>query len=490
MNGLEMTRRCIETVLTHSRDFELILTNNGATDGTGDYFNSLARDNSNIRVIYNPRNVGFRAAHNRALELSQGDYFVLLNNDCVVPEGWLESLTIPFNLSPLAALACPSGGCTHLDHEFKGNPGPMDYVEGACLMCRSEVVHKLGLFSDYLYFAYGEDSDLSLRCRRAGYSIHQVGFHVEHIRGATAKSIPLIPIIQEANHHTLRHKWGHYLKVRKMDYPIIVKRRAAIGDVLLTTPVIRALKKLNPRSPIHVWTDFPELFARNPYVASASKTRQALPEAKLINLDMAYENLPETHIVEAYSRAAGVEKVDRKLEIHPSNQDHIFAREHLKNKSLYVAIFPGPTTWAGKNWPVQNWNEVVRWIRGRGYKVVVIGSTDGAVERDIDLANKTTIHQTAAVLALCERLITLDSLPLHLAQAVECPVVGLFGATHPDYIVTDYTTAIGITADGSKASCAGERHRTVGSVMVPCNGECMKTITPQRVIDVLQNLLP
>jgi glycosyltransferase involved in cell wall biosynthesis len=50
LNRLDATRACIEAVFRHSKNFDLVLINNASTDGTGDYFDQLARDYPNVTV--------------------------------------------------------------------------------------------------------------------------------------------------------------------------------------------------------------------------------------------------------------------------------------------------------------------------------------------------------------------------------------------------------------------------------------------------------
>jgi O-antigen biosynthesis protein len=93
-NQLEFSRQCVRALLHHTRSpWELIVVNNGSTDGTGDYLAGL-QDASPVpvTVIANSINRGFPAAINQGLHEARGEYLVLLNNDVVVTDGWLEQL--------------------------------------------------------------------------------------------------------------------------------------------------------------------------------------------------------------------------------------------------------------------------------------------------------------------------------------------------------------------------------------------------------------
>jgi len=91
---LEFTRSCLAALVRHTRPpWELIVIDNGSTDGTGTYLAGV-QDVAPMPVIvvHNERNVGFPAAINQGLKAARGDYLVLMNNDAVVTNGWLDQL--------------------------------------------------------------------------------------------------------------------------------------------------------------------------------------------------------------------------------------------------------------------------------------------------------------------------------------------------------------------------------------------------------------
>ena len=93
-NQLEFTRQCITALKNHTRPpWELIAIDNGSTDGTGVYLAGV-RDLAGVPVtiVSNATNRGFPAAINQGLHLSRGEYLVLLNNDVIVTDGWLDQL--------------------------------------------------------------------------------------------------------------------------------------------------------------------------------------------------------------------------------------------------------------------------------------------------------------------------------------------------------------------------------------------------------------
>ena len=92
--------------------WELIATDNGSTDGTASYLAGV-RDMAAapVTIITNPKNVGFPAAVNQGLRAARGEYLVLLNNDVVVTDGWLDQLIALVNAKTERALGGgPDGG--------------------------------------------------------------------------------------------------------------------------------------------------------------------------------------------------------------------------------------------------------------------------------------------------------------------------------------------------------------------------------------------
>ena len=115
-NQLEFTKQCIAALKEHTRPaWELIVIDNGSTDGTALYLEG-ARDMAAVPVtlVSNATNLGFPAAINQGLQLARGEYLVLLNNDVVVTDGWLDQLI---------ALASAKRDFTAEHAETKAAPG-------------------------------------------------------------------------------------------------------------------------------------------------------------------------------------------------------------------------------------------------------------------------------------------------------------------------------------------------------------------------------
>ena len=77
----------------HAAPWEMIVVDNGSSDGTAAYLAGVQDAVPvPVTVVSNARNLGFPAAINQGLKAARGDYLVLLNNDAVVTDAWLDQL--------------------------------------------------------------------------------------------------------------------------------------------------------------------------------------------------------------------------------------------------------------------------------------------------------------------------------------------------------------------------------------------------------------
>lgn len=221
--NVKMTDRCLGAVWTNSEfsegDYELILTANGCPENAK-MMQSLVKfpPCRKITAVVNEKNEGFISPNIHALSLAEGEYFVMLNSDTVVPWGWLEALRQPFLDDPKCAIS-GAQGCA-LNDDFLGHPSKnVEYIEGSCLMIRTAFARQIGLFDRKLVGAYGEDADLSLRVRQMGHTIHTVPIDIKHLGGATSSMVPQANAWLTKNLAYLKTKWADYLKTRTFHAP-------------------------------------------------------------------------------------------------------------------------------------------------------------------------------------------------------------------------------------------------------------------------------
>lgn len=199
---------------TEGLDAEVIVADNASTDGSPEM---LAAEFPDVRRISLDRNYGFTGGYNRALAQVEAEYFVLINSDIEVPQGWLKPLTDWMDTHPHCGACGPK--LLSYDHrdrfEYAGAAGglldrygypfcrgrilqkvekdegqydtPEDvfWVSGACLLVRSKLWKKLGGLDDR-FFAHMEEIDLCWRMQLSGYTVTVVPeSFVYHIGGGT-----------------------------------------------------------------------------------------------------------------------------------------------------------------------------------------------------------------------------------------------------------------------------------------------------------------
>lgn len=207
-NGLEDTKRCLDSVLRHTPDdvAEIVVVDNGSTDGTPEYLRSLPR----IRTLFNSENLGFVRGNNVALRLVDGEQdVILLNNDTLIHDpSWIEKLRqSAYRATDIGIVGCrirrlDTGMLQHAgtyvpDRTFWGQQigaGEKDInqcnadsdVEGvvfACVYLKAAMRARIGML-DEDYFSYFEDTDYCFKAREAGFRTINCGSltieHIEH----------------------------------------------------------------------------------------------------------------------------------------------------------------------------------------------------------------------------------------------------------------------------------------------------------------------
>ncbi len=216
--ALDHAKNCISSVLNGGGDFDLILHANANLEALR-YFCGikLGFPRIYIRVFSSVENEGFIPPNVRALEITETPLFVMLNDDCIVPAGWMDKISAVFKQYPNAAVVGPIG--RRLRDDFIGGVAgePIEYIEGCCLAVRTDLAKAHGLFDPEIKFAYTEDADLCLRMQQLGHTIHLADFPIIHRGGTTSRHVPEVRAFFIKNHEYMRTKWAHYLQTRKFN---------------------------------------------------------------------------------------------------------------------------------------------------------------------------------------------------------------------------------------------------------------------------------
>ena len=240
-NGLDLTLRCLDSLRaqgTEGLDVDLVVVDNGSHDGTAE---ALARVRD-VHLVALPRNTGFAGGVNAGIRATTGDVVVLLNNDAVAEPGLLRSLVAPFRESPIAGAArvgattgrvllsgtfapagpgqpdalvghdgarwvrVDQGGVTLVNSTgnevtVSGNGRDRDWLapadgpeapaevfgfNGGCAALSRAALQDVGPL-DESFFMYYEDTELSWRLRRRGWTVRHVpGARTVHDHAASS----------------------------------------------------------------------------------------------------------------------------------------------------------------------------------------------------------------------------------------------------------------------------------------------------------------
>ncbi|MCS7316282.1 MAG: glycosyltransferase family 2 protein [Bryobacterales bacterium] len=209
----ELLRDCLRSLARqHGVGFEVILVDNGSRDGSVEMAEAeFGRTGLfPLHIVRNARNVGFCRANNQGIAASRSEFVALLNNDAEAAPGWLAALRRAFDYgADVGMAACKIllkreperidkvGHLIYLDGQNRGRgTGELDrgqyqrveevlWPDGCAAMYRRRMLEEIGGF-DEDFFAYGDDAELGLRARLAGWRcLYIPDAVVWHHRGAT-----------------------------------------------------------------------------------------------------------------------------------------------------------------------------------------------------------------------------------------------------------------------------------------------------------------
>lgn len=215
-NGEKLLPQFLPSVVQYSQQegVEIIIADNGSSDQS----EAIVREQfPETRWLQLDQNYGFARGYNEALKQIDAKYYILLNSDVEVTEGWLKHLIEPLESDSNLAAIQPKILSWHHKNEFEyggaaggfidklgypfcqgrvlnqvekdegqyNEPTRIFWASGACFAVRSTLFHKLGGF-DSDFWAHMEEIDLCWRLKNAGFQIQYTPYsQVYHLGGGS-----------------------------------------------------------------------------------------------------------------------------------------------------------------------------------------------------------------------------------------------------------------------------------------------------------------
>ncbi|NQW53309.1 MAG: glycosyltransferase family 2 protein [Rhodospirillales bacterium] len=227
-NAVEETLDCLESIAWNtSVPHTVTIIDDKSGDTTRMQLRSYVRGKPWIRLIENEENLGYTKSANIGMSRSSAEWVVLLNSDTIVTPGWLEGMFEAVEAHPKAAMIGPVSNAASWQsvpelHDVKGgwssNPlpegvrpedvsrlvnilSPKQFPEatllnGFCTLMKREVIEQVGYLDEVAFpMGYGEENDLCLRVRKAGYTLvvadHVYIYHVKSASFGSARRAEL-----------------------------------------------------------------------------------------------------------------------------------------------------------------------------------------------------------------------------------------------------------------------------------------------------------
>lgn len=204
----DFLRACLESLYenTHQTSFEVIVVNNGSSDGTHEL---LTSSYPHVILIENEKNLGYTRPMNQALRAGHGDFLLQLNPDTIILPGALDLLLNFMKEHSSVGICGPKvlnqnrtlqGPCKRgearpwavisyflgasklfpkskffggylLNYLNEDQSNPVAGVSGSCMLIRRKVIDEIG-YLDETYFAFQEDADFCFRARQSGWEVY------------------------------------------------------------------------------------------------------------------------------------------------------------------------------------------------------------------------------------------------------------------------------------------------------------------------------
>ncbi len=188
-NQIQFSKQCIESILAYTKiSYEIIVVDNASIDDT---VNLISHNYPEIKLIKNDKNLGFPIAVNQGINKALGDYVLILNNDTIVADGWLERMIevaeSENNIGMVGPISNEVSGlqkdneanyrsikemplyAERVSVKNKGEVFHFPRIAFLCTLIKKEVIEKIGGLDERYSPGNFEDDDYCLRTQLAGY---------------------------------------------------------------------------------------------------------------------------------------------------------------------------------------------------------------------------------------------------------------------------------------------------------------------------------
>ena len=227
-NQLYMIKQCIDSIVENTASpYEIIVVDNASTDGTAAYLQSL---NGLVRFRVLEQNRGFAGAINVGMMMAKGRTIMLLNNDTVVTEKWLDNLLACLNSDDKIGMVGPMTNYISGEQQInvpyteiadmpkfareynRSNPAlwrRIDRLAGFCLLFRRELFEGIGYFDEGFEIGNFEDDDYNVRVRLLGRSLVMAqDTFIHHIGSVSMRALgDRYEEVNEGNRLYYMEKW-------------------------------------------------------------------------------------------------------------------------------------------------------------------------------------------------------------------------------------------------------------------------------------------
>ncbi len=324
-------------------------------------------------------------------------------------------------------------------------------------------------------------------------------------------------------------------KVKKL----LIVRLSSLGDVLLSTPLIRTIKGNYPQIEVDylVKERYKDILVQNPYLnnlytysGDKSGFVELIDSLKNQNYELIIDlqNNLITKKIKSFLKTSEIKfnknnldklllvrlKINRLKDAPPipvryasvleefqldDNGLDLFSdktsSELFKEKDKYIGFCPGSRHFT-KMWPKEYYIHLGNLLAKGNYIIVLFGGKDdkktcneisSRISGSIDLSNNDDILQTAADMKRCDAIICNDSGLMHAACALEVPILTFFGSTVKEFGFTPYKNR-NIILENNSLSCRPCTH--IGKSYCPRGHfRCMLDINPENAFNKLNLLL-